>query len=78
MKPTTGATINFPNDLTPCLKMNASSSLPACPAGGTYADANVGNSLSLFALLRGRRDKRQSRSAAVPGRSNVRISETHG
>ncbi len=42
-KLTTGATINFPNDLTPYIKMNSSSSIPACPAGGTYADAAVGN-----------------------------------
>jgi len=43
LKQTTGATISFPNDLTPYLKMNASSSIPACPAGGTYADTAVGN-----------------------------------
>jgi hypothetical protein len=42
-KQTTGATINFPNDLTPYIKLNSGSSIPACPAGGTYADAAVGN-----------------------------------
>jgi len=41
-KQTTGATINFPNDLTPYIKMNSSSSLPACPAGGSYNDSSVG------------------------------------
>ncbi len=42
-KLTTGATINYPNDLTPYLKMNANSSVPACPAGGSYADGSVGS-----------------------------------
>ena len=41
-KQTTGATINFPGDLTPYIKLNASSSLPPCPAGGTYTDTAVG------------------------------------
>ena len=41
-KLTTGAAINFPNDLTPYLKMNANSSIPACPAGGSYSDTAVG------------------------------------
>ena len=40
---TTGASINFPNDLTPYIKLNANSSIPPCPAGGTYSDAAVGN-----------------------------------
>jgi len=43
LKQTTGASINFPGDLTPYIKMNAGSSIPACPAGGTYADTAVGN-----------------------------------
>ena len=30
-------------DLTPYIKMNSGSSIPACPAGGDYAIANVGN-----------------------------------
>ncbi|MGP8054130.1 MAG: type IV pilin protein [Limisphaerales bacterium] len=41
-KLTTGATINFPNDLTPYIKMNANNVLPACPASGTYNDTSVG------------------------------------
>jgi prepilin-type N-terminal cleavage/methylation domain-containing protein len=38
----TGDAINYPNDLTPYIKLNASSSIPGCPAGGTYADTSVG------------------------------------
>ena len=41
---TTGTSINFPNDLTPYIKLNANSSIPPCPAGGTYADGTVGSS----------------------------------
>ena len=39
---TTGASINFPNDLTPYIKMNSGGSLPVCPAGGTYSSTLVG------------------------------------
>jgi prepilin-type N-terminal cleavage/methylation domain-containing protein len=39
----TGAGINYPSDLTPYIKLNSSSGIPPCPAGGTYACANVGN-----------------------------------
>src|ERR1700722_17726132 len=42
-KLTTGSTINFPSDLTPYIKLNSASSIPPCPASGTYADAAVGN-----------------------------------
>lgn len=38
----TGAPINLTTDLTPYVKMNSAGSLPACPAGGTYALATVG------------------------------------
>ncbi len=41
-KQTTGATITFPSDLTPYIKLNANSSVPACPASGTYSDGSVG------------------------------------
>jgi prepilin-type N-terminal cleavage/methylation domain-containing protein len=41
---TTGNAINFPNDLTPYIKLNATSLLPPCPAGGNYSDATVGSS----------------------------------
>ncbi len=39
---TTGAAITLTTDLTPYIKLNSSGSLPACPAGGTYACASVG------------------------------------
>ena len=40
---TSGATISYPNDLTPYIKLNSVSSIPPCPAGGTYTDASVGS-----------------------------------
>ena len=30
------------NDLTPYIKLNANSSIPGCPAGGTYSVTSVG------------------------------------
>src|SRR5271167_2864274 len=42
MKATTGQGISFPGDLTPYIKLNSSSSIPGCPASGTYSDASVG------------------------------------
>src|ERR1700758_4438305 len=39
---TTGATITFPDDLTPYIKLNAGASIPACPAGGSYTCNAVG------------------------------------
>ena len=39
----TGSTINYPGDLTPYIKLNSSSSIPPCPAGGSYNDPTVGN-----------------------------------
>jgi len=41
-KATTGQSINFPNDLTAYIKLNSGSSIPACPANGTYNDTSVG------------------------------------
>jgi len=41
-KKSTGATISFPSDLTPYIKLTSANALPACPAGGTYNDASVG------------------------------------
>ncbi|MGA2243605.1 MAG: type II secretion system protein [Verrucomicrobiota bacterium] len=41
-KKTTGQTVNWPNDLTPYIKLNSVSSIPPCPAGGTYAVTTVG------------------------------------
>jgi prepilin-type N-terminal cleavage/methylation domain-containing protein len=40
---TTGATITYPTDLTPYIKLNANGSVPPCPAGGSYADGSVGS-----------------------------------
>src|SRR5208282_5197010 len=44
MRQTTGATINYPNDLTPYIKLNVLNGIPACPAGGTYTVAALGTS----------------------------------
>ena len=38
----TGASISFPGDLTPYIKLNSAGSIPPCPAGGTYTDGTVG------------------------------------
>ena len=40
----TSDSISYPSDLTPYIKLNANNSIPPCPAGGTYAEATVGNS----------------------------------
>jgi prepilin-type N-terminal cleavage/methylation domain-containing protein len=37
-------TINYPNDLTPYIKLNSVQSIPGCPAGGTYSCGAVGTS----------------------------------
>jgi len=34
--------INFPADLTPYIKLDATGSIPTCPAGGHYACPTVG------------------------------------
>ena len=36
------ATISYPTDLTPYIKLNSASSIPPCPAGGTYTCSSVG------------------------------------
>ena len=38
----TGASVNN-NDLTPYIQLNANSSIPGCPAGGTYTLGAIGN-----------------------------------
>jgi prepilin-type N-terminal cleavage/methylation domain-containing protein len=38
----TDAAITYPDDLTPYIKLNSASSIPPCPAGGTYACGTVG------------------------------------
>src|SRR5580704_15377578 len=40
---TTGASVSFPGDLSPYIKLNAANQIPGCPAGGTYNVAPVGN-----------------------------------
>ena len=39
----TGDPITMATDLTPYIKLNSATSIPPCPAGGTYALAAVGN-----------------------------------
>ena len=39
---TTGSTLTLTSDLTPYIKLNSSSSIPGCPANGTYALTTVG------------------------------------
>jgi len=41
-KLTNGSPINFPNDLTPYIKLNSAGSIPPCPQGGTYHITKVG------------------------------------
>jgi hypothetical protein len=39
---TNGSPINFPNDLTPYIKLNRDGKIPACPQGGVYHISKVG------------------------------------
>jgi prepilin-type N-terminal cleavage/methylation domain-containing protein len=48
---TVGAVINFPSDLTPYIKLNSSSAIPPCPAGGSYTVAAVGGIPSVVCSL---------------------------
>jgi len=38
----TGDAITYPGDLTPYIKLNSAGAIPPCPAGGNYACATVG------------------------------------
>ena len=38
-----GDVINYPNDITAYLKLNSTSQIPACPAGGVYSLNTLGN-----------------------------------
>ena len=38
---TTGTSVSYPTDLTPYIKLNASSSVPPCPASGTYTVGKI-------------------------------------
>ncbi len=40
---TNGDKINFPNDLTPYIKLNSAGKIPACPQGGNYSIKKVGD-----------------------------------
>jgi len=40
---TNGAPINFPDDLTPYIKLNSVGKIPGCPAGGIYSIKRVGD-----------------------------------
>jgi type II secretory pathway pseudopilin PulG len=48
---TVGATINYPNDLTPYIKLNSTSAIPPCPAGGSYSVAPVGGNPAVACSL---------------------------
>jgi len=39
----TGDLINFPNDLTPYIKLNSAGKIPGCPQGGIYSLRKVGD-----------------------------------
>jgi hypothetical protein len=39
---TNGSPINFPNDLTPYIKLNNAGEIPRCPQGGIYHISKVG------------------------------------
>jgi prepilin-type N-terminal cleavage/methylation domain-containing protein len=47
----TGATVNYPNDLTPYIKLNSAGSIPGCPANGTYTVGAIGNVPSVTCSL---------------------------
>ena len=38
-----GETITWPDDVTPYIKLNSSSSIPCCPAGGRLQSADCGH-----------------------------------
>jgi len=38
-----GDTVNYPDDITPYIKLNSNLQIPGCPAGGTYSLATVGS-----------------------------------
>jgi hypothetical protein len=40
---TNGEAINFPDDLTPYIKLNSQGKIPSCPAGGAYSIERVGD-----------------------------------
>lgn len=46
-----GDSVSYPSDLTPYLKLNSSSSIPPCPAGGNYSVTSIGADPSVFCSL---------------------------
>jgi len=46
-----GDSINYPSDITPYIKLNSNSSIPSCPANGTYQPTLVGNIPSVLCTL---------------------------
>jgi prepilin-type N-terminal cleavage/methylation domain-containing protein len=46
-----GDTISYPDDLTAYIKLNSASSIPGCPASGTYTLALVGSLPSVTCSL---------------------------
>ncbi len=40
---TNGEAINFPNDLTPYIKLNSAGEIPPCPQGGIYGIKRLGD-----------------------------------
>ena len=48
---TTGASVNYPADLTPYIKLNRTGNIPPCPVGGTYTVNTVGYFPSAFCSL---------------------------
>ena len=45
-----GDAINYPNDLTPYIKLNSAGSIPPCPVGGDYYQDNVVGSIPTCSL----------------------------
>jgi hypothetical protein len=39
---TNGDAINYPNDLTPYIKLNSAGKIPGCPNGGVYHISKIG------------------------------------
>jgi prepilin-type N-terminal cleavage/methylation domain-containing protein len=46
-----GDVVNYPNDLTPYIKLNHQGQIPPCPTGGIYSLNTVGNQPSVFCSL---------------------------
>ena len=46
-----GEIINYPDDLTPYIKLNAQGQIPPCPAGGIYTLTTVGTIPSALCSL---------------------------